>query len=407
MRRTLLILLLCLIVSASFAQGVLSKYEYWFDQESPTLGALDGGSAQEHKLSIDTRHLSSGLHSFYYRAQDSDGNWSALASWMFMVRELPKNGTIRATQGEYWIDNLYEQRTAVDIVDDKLSFVYDARNLSEGAHTINYRVKDSEGNYSSLSTWMFFRSELQDPTIVNKAEICEYWFDNDAANLKSVRITENEFSFSADASKLSDGAHSIGYRIRDVLGNYSAPQYWLFVKNTQTRGKRIAWYKTWWNDHYDMADKVDIDADGTEFVYTSQIEVPEYAKTDGFSRNSTARFNIVFGDDAGNTSRIESFDIVYPDNVPPISTIEVIEQTSEQVLLKWYANEDDIEFYNIYVSENNKPFVLWLPNTSATSATFKTKEEVTYRFMVTARDKAGNMEKYDETKCITTKQEEK
>ena len=118
MRRTFLILLVCLVCSASFAQQSLSKYEYWFDQETSTIGALDGSSSQEHKLSIDTQHLSSGLHSFYYRAQDTDGNWSPLGSWLFMVKELPKNGTIKVVQGEYWIDNLYNRRTVMEIVDD-------------------------------------------------------------------------------------------------------------------------------------------------------------------------------------------------------------------------------------------------------------------------------------------------
>lgn len=476
MRRIISILLVCIYCSTSFAQLGLSKYEYWFDQESYTIGALDGSSSQEHKLSIDTQHLSSGLHSFYYRAQDTDGNWSPLGSWLFMVKELPKNGTIKVVQGEYWIDSLYNQRTAIGVVDNQLSFFYDGSNLSEGLHTFNYRIQDSEGayspisswnfmrvalrdttitnvassceywidgdslhvnkvamsgnevtfavdassfdhglhtlsyrvkdvlgNYSPSSTWMFFRNELRDTTIVNKADMCEYWFDNDSTHIMSVPVFDNEVSFSADASSLSDGAHTLGYRIRDVLGNYSVTQNWLFVKNVQMRGKRIAWYKTWWNDHFEKAETVEIDADTTDYVFTQQIEVPDYAKNDDFSRNSTARFNIVFGDDAGNTSRIESFEIVYPDNVPPISTIDVVEQTNEQVSLKWYANEDDIDFYNIYVSENNKPFILWMPNTTATSATFKTKDGVSYRFLVTARDNAGNMEKYDEHKCVTIK----
>lgn len=403
MRRLLLTLLVFWVCSITYAQIGLSQYEYWFDQETTTMGALDGSSSQEHKLSIDTRHLANGLHTFYYRAQDTNGNWSPLLSWMFMVRELPKNGTIRAVQGEYWIDSLYNQRTVVDIVEDKLSFVYDGRGVSEGLHTLNYRIMDSEGNYGILSTWLFYRAELRDTTIVNKADLCEYWFDNDTTNLKSMSIIDNEVSFIADASLLGEGAHSISYRIRDVLGNYSIAQNWIFVKNTQIVGKRIAWYKTWWNDHYDMAEKVDVESNVTEYVFTKQIEVPDYAKNDGLSRNSTAKFNVVFCDDAGNTSRIESFVVSYPDDIPPVSTIEIAEQTSEQVSLKWYANEDDIEFYNIYVSENNKPFALWMPNTSTTSATFKTKDGVSYRFLVTARDKACNMEKYDEHKCVTIK----
>lgn len=417
MRRTFLILLVCLVCSASFAQQGLSMVkelpkkgtikvvqgEYWIDSFYNQRAVME---IVDDKLSFiyDGSNLSEGLHTFNYRIQDSEGAYSPTASWNFM-RVALRDTTITnvAAACEYWIDGDSSHVNNVAMSGNEVTFSVDAALFNHGLHTLSYRVKDVLGNYSPSSTWMFFRNELRDTTIVNKADMCEYWFDNDTTHIMSIPILENELSFSADASFLGDGTHTLGYRIRDVLGNYSVPQNWLFVKNMRIQGKRIAWYKTWWNDHFDMAEKVDVDADSREYVFTQQIEVPEYAKTDGFSRNSTARFNVVFGDDAGNTSRIESFDIAYPDNVPPISTIEVVEQTSEQVSLKWYANEDDIQFYNVYVSENNKPFVLWMPNTTATSATFKTKEGVSYRFMVTARDKAGNMEKYDETKCIIIK----
>lgn len=56
--------------------------------------------------------------------------------------------------------------------------------------------------------------------------------------------------------------------------------------------------------------------------------------------------------------------------------------------------------YNIYYSENDQPFVLWLPNTNKETATFKGNAETTFRFTVTARDKAGNRETFDENKTV-------
>lgn len=399
MRRMFISLLLCSYAFIVDAQNTLAQYEYWFDQGSSTVGALDGTTSQEHKLSIDTNDLPTGLHYFHYRAQDTGGNWSPLTSWMFYVKELPKNGDIRATIGEYWVDNQYEERHRENVTDGSLTFVYDASKLTEGLHTFNYRIKDSEGMYSPVNTWMFFRKMQKDPSIQNKAEVCEYWFDDNTESKMNIPVVDNEVSFVADAAKLSDGAHTVNYRVRDVLGNYSLLQSWVFMKMKSTKGKRIAWYKTWWNNHYDKAETVNIEGDITEYTFSKQLVIPEYAKTDGYSRNSTARFNILFADDEGNISRLESAEISYPDHIAPVSAIEIVEQTNEQVTLKWGASEDDIEFYNIYVSEDNKPFVLWLPNTSATTATFKTREGVSYRFSVTARDKAGNMEKYDENKC--------
>lgn len=402
MNRLFFYILIFVFNSISYAQNGLSKIEYWFEQEKSIVEMLDSNLSYEYGMSIDTGHLSSGVHLFNYRVQDTNENWSPLYSRVFVVREMPKNGPKKVIQGEYWIDSLYNQRIVVDVVDDELSFVYNGINLSEGLHTINYRVQDSEGLYSPTNTCIFMRIALRDNSILNQAALCEYWIDNDNANMKNVPLTDNEVSFVFDASYLGEGVHTLNYRICDVLGNYSIPYNWLFVKNIQAQGNRIAWYKTWWNDHYDMADMTELDADTTDFILTKQIEVPEYVKYDGFSRKSTARFNVVFGDDAGNMSRIESFEIVYPDLIPPISSIEIVGKTNDLVLLEWKANEDDIESYNVYVSENEKPFILWLPNTTATNAKFQVISGITYRFLVTALDKAGNMEIYDETNCVTS-----
>lgn len=123
--------------------------------------------------------------------------------------------------------------------------------------------------------------------------------------------------------------------------------------------------------------------------------------TDGYSNKSIARFHIVFGDDMGNVSNTEWADVSYPDVIPPVSAIEVDkEQATESVTLKWYVSNDQVEGYNIYYSENDQPFVLWLPNTNKETATFKGNAGTTYRFTVTARDKAGNRETFDENKTV-------
>ena len=90
-------------------------------------------------------------------------------------------------------------------------------------------------------------------------------------------------------------------------------------------------------------------------------------------------------------------------NVHPITTSFSVKSTDDNnVLLEWKAiyNKYDISDYNVYVSENDKPFILWLPNTTKNSASFKGEIGKTYRFIVTTRDKNGNVEKYDENKCV-------
>lgn len=126
-----------------------------------------------------------------------------------------------------------------------------------------------------------------------------------------------------------------------------------------------------------------------------------YAKTDGYSTTSTVRLHIMFGDDLGNVSLMDEFDISYPDVIPPSSEIEVKEVLKNgDAVLQWGVKNDQVEDYNVYYSEDNQPFVLWLPNTSDNTAVFKCRLGVTYRFTVTARDKAGNREVLDEQKSV-------
>lgn len=95
------------------------------------------------------------MHQLYFRFQDSNGAWSSLQSWLFFVNGMKKNKEVKIIQGEYWIDNNEKQEIAID--NDQIAFALDASKVNEGMHTLNYRVKDNEGKYSPLQTWIFLK----------------------------------------------------------------------------------------------------------------------------------------------------------------------------------------------------------------------------------------------------------
>lgn len=85
------------------------------------------------------------------------------------------------------------------------------------------------------------------------------------------------------------------------------------------------------------------------------------------------------------------------------STIRAeINQSSGMIDLMWGALDyvRDIKDFNVYVSEDGGDFVLWLHNTTQTTAQFKGKDGGNYRFIVTMRNKDGVTETYDESKSI-------
>ena len=324
--------------------------------------------------------------------------WSGLQSWLFYVSERKANKETKITQGEYWIDGNDKQEIAIS--SEQLSFVLDASGVKEGMHTLNYRIKDNEGKYSPLQTWIFMKNAERDTTIVNMTASMEYWFDDKSNILQTYMSFNDTISFSVDASPLKSGLHTLNYRVRDILGNYSRTHTWAFFK-TEPKATKISWYKYWWNNNEDKAVREDVESDGTEFVFSKELTIPTYAMTDGYSNSSIARLHIVFGDDSGNATNIEWIDVSYPDVLPPVSVIEVDKElANESVTLKWSVTNDQVEDYNIYYSENDQSFVLWLPNTTRETATFKGQSGSTYRFTVTARDKAGNRELIDESKIV-------
>lgn len=397
MRLIISILAYYLFIQLGYAQGKsVIKYQYWIDSNGNDNAVTNIVNGQEVSFSIDTQKLSLGIHNLYFRFQDSNGIWSGLQSWLFCVNEINKE--IKITQGEYWIDN--NEKQDITVSNDQISLMLDVSKLSESMHTLNYRVKDNDGKYSSLQTWIFFKNPLHDTSFKNKTASVEYWFDDKSNVLQSYIASNDTINFSVDAAPLKIGLHTINYRVKDILGNYGRIHTWAFFK-TDSKPTKIGWYKYWWNNNEDKAIKENVETEDAVFIFNKELTIPTYAMTDGFSNNSTARFHIVFGDDMGNTSNIEWADVSYPDVIPPVSVIEADkEQANESVTLKWHVTNDQVEDYNIYYSENDQPFVLWLPNTTKETANFKGHAGATYRFTVTARDKAGNRERFEESKNV-------
>ena len=294
---------------------------------------------------------------------------------------------------EYWIDS--GVTAEADFDGEEVAFAIDASKLSEGLHTLYYRVKDSEGMYSQLQTWVFNKPAKTDmsPDIPKSLTKCEYWIDSGVT--AEADFDGEEAAFAIDASKLSEGLHTLYYRVKDSEGMYSQLQTWVFNRNvissTEAKAPKIVWFRYWWNDHIDQAVTETIDSDEAECVFERQIIVPDYAKIG--ENNCSARLYYVFGDDAGHVSTLEYADVEYNSKKSPVTVLAADKTVSDgSVVLTWHITAGQVYDYNVYYSEEDQPFILWLPNTTATTATFKGRAGTTYRFAVTARDRYGNRE---------------
>ncbi|MBQ3538217.1 MAG: hypothetical protein IJA46_00140, partial [Bacteroidaceae bacterium] len=78
---------------------------------------------------------------------------------------------------------------------------------------------------------------------------CEYWIDGDFDARKSVALTDS-WQATLDLSALTTGAHTIGVRVSDSNGLWSAPIVRYFVRPPMyAQGGTPAGYEYWIDDY--------------------------------------------------------------------------------------------------------------------------------------------------------------
>lgn len=338
MRRCILLLLASLLAVVVQADDrTLTGGEYWIDNatgDRVQVSIADGWM----DFTLDASHLSEGVHALHYRAKDSEGFYSPIHTWLFFryVTDIAGGNML-----EYWFDEREHQTVSVN--EQESNFVLDASALNEGLHTLHYRLNTLSGQTGAERTWLFYRVA---PAYESGIRTLEYWVDEGQHETRT--LTENDVAFTLDASALGEGLHTLNYQLREEGGRVSPQQQWLFYRITsKPRTSSLKWYRVWWNDHQDKAVDIQL-ADGTvEYLYEETLAVPDYARNDGFSRNNTATFHIVFCDDQGNFSPIESAVVGYPDIYPPVTTLTA-SKSADGIALSWKSSENTVRDWNVY-----------------------------------------------------------
>ena len=294
---------------------------------------------------------------------------------------------------QYWIDNDHASAT----VSSTLEFDVACSDLPTGYHTLHYRVLARHGHYSALQEHGFLK--LAPVTVATAVASIQYWWDDSHSNAVTVPYTSDEFVLPTAA--LPVGLHSLKYRVKDNAGRWSECRSHYFYKGEVLDPATVVSYSYWWNDLTDKTVTKRIEEPSATFVLDEDFTVPEEART-GYAGHYTATLNVLVTDNRGRSSFTVS-NVEYPDNDAPVTDIDADKYVATStVKLTWEeSTKDKMGDYNVYVSKDNGPFLLWLPDTKQTSATFRGVRGSTYLFTVTGRDAFGNREEYDETKCVS------
>lgn len=253
---------------------------------------------------------------------------------------------------------------------------------------------DADDGYTAAIT----HSSLEN--VPTKIETLQYWWDDMVTNVVSMPYTEEAFVLSTDA--LPYGLHILRYRVKDDVGQWSEVKSHYFYKGASPEPAKIVSYSYWWNDLKDKITTRRLEAPAETLEIDEDFNMPDEVRRAGYAGHYTATLNVIVTDNHGRTAFL-SQNVVFPDNDAPVTDIDADKYvTSSTVNLTWMELSDDkMGDYNVYYSKDNGPFLLWLPDTKLTSATFKGERGSVYVFTVTGRDSFGNREEYDETKCVS------
>lgn len=294
---------------------------------------------------------------------------------------------------QYWIDDNH----AATSVSAKMEFNINCASLASGLHTLHYRVADNKGHCSALQEHGFFKVAPIDTA--TEVSSLQYWWDDLPQNAVTVPYSADAFVLSTNTFPV--GLHSLNYRVKDNAGRWSELRSHYFYKGEVRDSARIVSYSYWWNELTDSIVTRQLEQPVVFFELDDEFTIPQEART-GYAGHYTATLHLVITDNRGMNSYLTS-NIEYPDNDAPVTDINADKYVSSSTVnLTWKESTNDLMGdYNVYVSKDNGPFILWLPDTKQTKATFKGESGSIYLFTVTGRDAFGNREPYDETKCVS------
>ena len=141
----------------SYENNSLAGYEYWIDdnfEDRKSVVSTDGIVS----LELGTDSLLYGMHYLCFRAKDTTGKYSGITTQYFYK---PRSYESNSLAGyEYWIDDNFEERIAVNSTDGVVNLEIDTEDLLRGMHYLCFRAKDANGHYGGISTQYFFNRQI-------------------------------------------------------------------------------------------------------------------------------------------------------------------------------------------------------------------------------------------------------
>lgn len=227
LRKVILIFTIFLIPSLIHAQSNIARIEYYIDTDpgfghATNVNIAPSSNVQNVTISLDPTPLTEGVHRFFARAKDADGNWSLTNTLLFYKPY--GNGSIppapavgKMNRMEYYIDNDPGYGNGVPVALDSLENFADyvvpinVTGLSTGDHTFWVRGLDKNGNWSMMNSWEFtVTATIATPSIVVNSIT------------HAINCAQDSFDISYDATGTYNSGNVFNVELSDATGSFGS-----------------------------------------------------------------------------------------------------------------------------------------------------------------------------------------
>ena len=188
------------------------------------------------------------------------------------------------TSYEYWFDDdvAGRQTGALNGTEVLFESTINTEHLPDGVHFINIRAKQSDGQYSSVTSSCFYKMKKEEESIL------EYWIDDDRSNVRTIQGSlasdGHDYIFNAylDMRAVSPGLHRLNLRPRSTSGLTSGAITTAdFIKISNVTANRLEY---WIDGDRSTVQVIEGSqaSDGSDYIFVNDLDLGDV--TPGYHR---------------------------------------------------------------------------------------------------------------------------
>ena len=181
-----------------------TSIRYWFDNDNETTWKT---SVTDGVISIDTKHLSAGIHAVRFQTLNAEGEISPVRTQHIFV------ASNKVASARYWFDS--DEKAAQQISAAEGLVNIDISSLPVGLHALHFQTFGAKGESMPVRTQYFYKKNELDLASLS----CRLWIDDDADKAMTFGMTEDIVVAVED---LAAGVHDLHVVLVNAMGEQLA-----------------------------------------------------------------------------------------------------------------------------------------------------------------------------------------